>query len=94
MEVRTHIVRAVALGRRWLAELVSGEVDDTEALARRENRSKRSVHMLISLAFVAPDIIGALIEGKLPRGIGITKLVDLPPNWADQREALGVAVQG
>ena len=28
-EVRTHIVRAVALGRRWLAELVSGDVGDT-----------------------------------------------------------------
>jgi hypothetical protein len=90
-EVRTSIVRAVALGRRWLGELVSGTVVDTEALAQRENRSKRSVHMLISLAFVAPDIVEALIEGKLPRGIGITKLTDLPPNWADQRSALGVA---
>jgi DNA invertase Pin-like site-specific DNA recombinase len=90
-EVRTHIVRAVALGRRWLGELVSGEVGDTEALARRESRSRRSIHMLISLAFVAPDIIEALIEGKLPRGIGITKLVDLSPNWSDQREVLGVA---
>ena len=89
-EVRTSIVRAIALGRRWLAELVSGEVGDTQILARRENRSKRSVHMHISLAFVAPDVIEALIEGKLPRGIGITKLVDLPPNWANQRQILGI----
>jgi len=29
-------------------------------------RSKRSVHMPISLAFVAPDIIEALIAGQLP----------------------------
>jgi len=89
-ETRTGIVGAVAMGRRWLSELASGEASDTEALARRENRSKRSIHMLISLAFVAPDIVEALIEGKLPRGIGITKLVGLPPNWSEQRQTLGI----
>ncbi|MEO8897035.1 MAG: hypothetical protein ABI450_14280 [Rhizomicrobium sp.] len=71
-EVRIGIVKAVALGRQWLHELVSGQIPDTEALAPREQRSRRSIHMLISLAFVAPDIIEALIVGRLPRGIGIT----------------------
>ncbi|HEX7894884.1 MAG TPA: hypothetical protein VF447_11885, partial [Terriglobales bacterium] len=82
---------AVSLGRLWLSELVSGQVMDTEALAAREQRSKRSVHMLISLAFVAPDIIEALIAGRLPRGIGITRLTDLPPSWAKQRRILGIS---
>lgn len=90
-EVRISIVKAVALGRQWLGELVSGHVPDTEALADREQRSKRSVHMLISLAFVAPDIIEALISGRLPRGIGITRLTDLPPSWAKQRQMLGIS---
>jgi site-specific DNA recombinase len=90
-EVRTHIVRAVALGRRWLGELTSGKVGSTEFLALREDRSKRSIHMHLSLAFVAPDIIAALIEGKLPRGIGITKLVDLPYDWGAQRKVLGIS---
>jgi site-specific DNA recombinase len=90
-EVRVSIVKAVALGRQWLNELVSGQIPDTEALAAREQRSKRSVHMLISLAFVAPDIIEALIAGRLPRGIGITRLADLPPSWAKQRKILGIS---
>lgn len=90
-EVRASIVKAVALGRQWLSELVSGEILDTEALAAREQRSKRSVHMLISLAFVAPDIIEALIASRLPRGIGITRLADLPPSWAKQRKMLGIS---
>ena len=84
-------MKAVALGRQWLKELVSGQVQDTEALAIREQRSKRSFHMLISLAFVAPDIIEALITGRLPRGIGITRLADLPPSWAKQRKMLGIS---
>lgn len=79
------------MGRQWLNELVSGQVEDTEALASREQRTKRSVHMLISLAFVAPDIIEALIAGRLPRGIGITRLADLPPSWAKQRKMLGIS---
>jgi hypothetical protein len=90
-EVRTSIVKAVALGRRRLSELASGEVLDTEVLANREQRSKRSVHILISSAFVAPDIIEALIAGPLPRGIGITRLTDLPPSWAKQRKMLGLS---
>jgi site-specific DNA recombinase len=84
-------VKAVALGRQWLSELVSNQIPDTEALAPREQRSKRSVHMLISLAFVAPDIIEALIAGRLPRGIGITRLADLPPSWTKQRKILGIS---
>ncbi|MGZ5921711.1 MAG: hypothetical protein ACXWLJ_08815 [Rhizomicrobium sp.] len=90
-EVRVSIVKAIALGRQWLGELVSGQILDTEALAAREQRSKRSVHMLISLAFVAPDIMEALIAGRLPRGIGITRLADLPPSWAKQRKMLGIS---
>jgi hypothetical protein len=90
-EVRASVVQAVALGRAWLQQLVSGEVVDAETIARREDRSKRSVHMMISLAFVAPDIIEALIAGRLPRGIGITRLTDLPLEWAKQRKTLGLS---
>jgi len=64
---------------------------DNEALAAREQRSKRSVDMLISPAFVAPDIIEALIAGRLPRGIDITRLADLPPSWGKQRKMLGIS---
>ncbi len=89
-EVRSHVVRAIALGRRWLDELVEGRVSSTEALALREGRSKRSVSMILSLTFVAPDIVEALVEGKLPRGIGITRMVGLPFEWAEQRSTLGI----
>jgi site-specific DNA recombinase len=47
--------------------------------------------MVISLAFVAPDVIEALIAGRLPRGIGITRLADLPPSWAKQHKMPGIS---
>jgi DNA invertase Pin-like site-specific DNA recombinase len=89
-EVRSTLLHATALGRLWLQELTSGKVKDTEEIAVRERRSKRSVHMTLSLAFLAPDIVEAAVKGTLPRRIGITRLTDLSPSWPKQRELLGL----
>jgi site-specific DNA recombinase len=89
-ERRAKHLRAIALGRKWLQDLITGKAEDAEAIATREGRSTRSVNMMISLAFVAPDVIEAAAAGRLPRGIGVTRLVDLPLSWAKQKEALGL----
>jgi site-specific DNA recombinase len=74
----------------WLKELIGGTVADPDAIAMRKRRSKRSVQMMISLAFVAPDIIEAAIAGAIPRGIGLSRLMNLPPLWSEQRRQLGL----
>jgi hypothetical protein len=45
--------------------------------------------MTISLAFLAPNLVKAAMEGRLPRGIGIERLRDAPTEWSRQREILG-----
>jgi hypothetical protein len=45
--------------------------------------------MTISLAFLAPDLVKAAIDGRLPYGMGIARLTDLPAGWSRQREMLG-----
>ena len=89
-ETREGVVRAVAMGRAWMSELVADKSLTIEQLAERGGRSKRSVQMHLALNFLAPDIVRGLIAGKLPRGIGITRLVNLPSNWEKQRECLGL----
>lgn len=74
----------------WLQDLIAGRISDTGAIAVREGRSERSVQMVLSLAFLAPEIVEAAVAGKLPRGIGMTRLMDLPPVWSDQFSALGL----
>jgi site-specific DNA recombinase len=44
------------------------------------------------LAFVAPPIVDAAIEGRLPRGFGSKRLMDLPMVWSHQWTALGLKV--
>jgi hypothetical protein len=39
-------------------------------IAAREGKSERSIRMTLSLAFIAPPLVVAAIEGRLPRGFG------------------------
>jgi site-specific DNA recombinase len=89
-ERRLRLVSAIARGRGWLDELISGTVTDAEQIALRERCSARHVNMTISLAFLAPKLVRAAVEGRLPRGINIERLRDMPPEWSRQFEALGL----
>ena len=90
IERRARLVSAIARGRRWLDEIVSGSVTDVQQIATRQKCSVRQVNMTISLAFLAPDLVRAAVEGRLPRGIGVERLRDAPAEWCRQFEALGL----
>jgi site-specific DNA recombinase len=92
-ERRLRLVSAIARGRRWLDEMTSGSVTDVEQIASREQCSVRQVNMTISLAFLAPRLVRAAVEGRLPRGINIERLRDAPAEWSRQFEALGLNPQ-
>jgi site-specific DNA recombinase len=89
-ETRATLVAAVARGRRWLDELTTDASITTENIAKREGCSVRKVNMTISLAFLAPDLVKAAIDGRLPHGMGFARLTDLPAEWSRQHEMLGL----
>jgi hypothetical protein len=93
-ESPTHVASAdemaIARGRRWLDEVVSGRVTTVAELCTREKCSARQVNMTISLAFLAPNLVKAAVEGRLPRGIGVERLRDPPTEWSRQFKALGL----
>jgi DNA invertase Pin-like site-specific DNA recombinase len=93
IERRARLVNAIARGRLWLDEIVSGSATNIEQIATRQKCSVRQVNMTISLAFLAPDLVKAAVEGRLPRGIGVERLRDAPPEWSRQFEALGLNPQ-
>jgi hypothetical protein len=90
VETRATLVTAIARGRCWLAEIVSGKVETADEIAARESCSVRLVNMTISLAFLAPDLVKAAVEGQLPRGIGVSRLSDPPAEWSRQHRMLGL----
>jgi site-specific DNA recombinase len=92
-ETRATLVSAIARGRRWLDQLITDPKVTTESIATTERCSPRKINKTISLAFLAPDLVKAAIEGRLPRGMGVARLFDLPAEWSRQRQVLGLADQ-
>jgi site-specific DNA recombinase len=63
-----------------------------EAIADRERVSARYVSRLLPLAFLAPDIVDQILQGRHPADLSAARLtnrLDLPLDWAHQRELIG-----
>jgi Aldehyde dehydrogenase family len=61
-----------------------------DSIAAREKKTERSIRMTLSLAFLSPALVKAAIEGRLSRGFGVKRLMDLPMSWSDQWSVLGL----
>lgn len=90
-ENRALLITSIARGRRWLNEIITNSGATAETIAAREHCSARKVNMTISLAFLAPSLVQAAIEGRLPYGMGVARLCDLPPEWPRQHQVLGLS---
>jgi len=92
-ENRALLIAQIARGRRWLNELIADPRANVASIATRDGCSVRKVNMTISLAFLAPDLVKAAIEGRLPHGMGVVRLADLPAEWSRQHQMLGLAAK-
>ena len=92
-ETRAALVASIARGRAWLDEITTNPNATTESIAKRERCSPRKINKTISLAFLSPELVKAAIAGKLPHGMGVARLFDLPAEWSRQRQVLGLATQ-
>jgi hypothetical protein len=90
-DYRARLVAAIARGRLWLSQIETGAVNGVTEIAIREDCSPRHVNMTISLAFLAPSLVKAAVEGRLPHGIGLARLLDAPAEWDQQHRMLGLA---
>jgi hypothetical protein len=72
-----------------LSEIEAGTAT-VDGIAAREACSKRYVHMTLSLAFLAPSIVKAAVDGRLPHGVGVARLFDAPVAWSRQHQMLGL----
>src|SRR5215831_17262828 len=87
---RARLVCAIARGRRWLDDIIAGSVSSPQQLAQREQCTVRQVNLTLSLAFLAPQLVEAAVEGRLSRGINIERLRNSHPEWGRQFEELGL----
>jgi hypothetical protein len=91
VEARRAFMGAYRKARIWLDRLVAEPEVSVASIALDERRTERSVRQTLSLAFLDPALVEAAIDGNLPRGFGLKRLMDLPPEWSAQWNALGLA---
>ena len=89
-EARAVLTDALRDAHHWLDELTTSPNLTIESLAAREGKTERWIRRTISLAFLCPALVKAAIDGRLPRGFGVKRLMDLPMAWPDQWSALGL----
>jgi hypothetical protein len=83
----------VARAHRWFDEISTGNARSLAAIAAREELAVRYVGRLIRLAFLAPDIVESIVEGRQPTTLtaeALTRRIELPLSWCSQRTALNV----
>jgi site-specific DNA recombinase len=78
---RAALLKSIARGGAWLGKIVAGTTT-VEQIAARQKCSVRHVNATISMAFIAPSLVKAAIEGRLHRGIGVAALRDGPAEWS------------
>lgn len=85
------LIKAVVRAHRWFDDLVSGRARSLGQIAEKEGVSDRYVSHLMPLAFLAPDIVEAIVAGTQPVDLTaetLTKHTDLPLGWAEQTALL------
>jgi len=78
---------------RWFAILATGEAQSAAGIASDEELTRSYVTRVMRLAFLAPEITEAILDGRQPPNLNTERLVRrsrLPLLWDDQRRLLGI----
>jgi hypothetical protein len=86
------LMKALARAWRWQRMLDEGVYTSVSEIGDAENISKSYVSRILRLALLAPDIVEAIVAGRLNHGMMLEHLErPLPMSWDDQSSLLSAA---
>jgi len=87
----TPILKAVVRAHRWREGVLAGEVPNRMVAAKRLNLNEEYLRRVLGCAFLAPDILEAILDGRHSSYLTVKTLSrrNLPLDWAEQRTQLG-----
>ena len=88
-----HLIQHITKAYQWLNLLTSGEIISIKEIARNEGINTSHVTRMLTRAFLAPDIMRAILNGTQPSHVNLKFLKQfktLPHNWNEQKKLLGV----
>ena len=87
-----HLIQHITKAYQWLNLLTSGKVISIKEIAKNEGVDTSHVTRMLNRAFLAPDIMRAILKGTQPSRFNLKFLKQfktLPNNWNEQRILLG-----
>lgn len=84
------LLKALGRGIYWQQLIDNGTVASSAEIAERECIHRSTVNDLLRLALLAPDIVQAAYEGRLPRAVSLETLLraKVPLDWNEQRRLI------
>jgi hypothetical protein len=75
------LIKAIARGQ----ELATGHSRSLQELAKRDSISRRYIRRLVGLAFLSPQLVEAILQGRQSVELTATRLteLDLPLDWTE-----------
>ncbi len=90
--IKAQLVKAVARAHSWYQKVLAGGIFDQRSLAKQVGLTERYVGKVFQCAFLAPEIVEAILEGRQPQFLTFEKLCrHIPLSWAEQRRQFGFA---
>ena len=89
-----RLIRAIVNAHRFDESLLRGGAGKFADQAKSEKLHRSYYSQILRLAYLAPDITAAILDGHQPAGLTATMLLEnshLPLSWQEQRTALGFA---
>jgi site-specific DNA recombinase len=90
-EPNPALIKAIVQAHQWFEDLKCGRVESIGDLARHLAIHQADVSRRITQAFLAPDIVESIFEGRQPTELTAKALkrLRLPASWNEQRRVLG-----
>jgi hypothetical protein len=91
VKANPHLIDMVGKTRRWFDGLTSGRYQTLRSIANEEQCDKSYVSRLLSVAFLAPDIVERILTGNHKATLTperLRKACPLPVGWDEQRALL------
>jgi site-specific DNA recombinase len=92
----THPDRALLRGMirayQWRSKLESGQFKSLDALARAEKKSATYLSKLLPLAFLAPELTEAILDGRQSDQLTLARIrtTRIPLDWHLQRDVFAL----
>lgn len=88
------LIETIVNANRFNENLLHGGAGKFADPAKSEKLHRSYYSQVLRLAYLAPDITTAILEGRQPSGLTATMLIEhphLPLSWQEQGAVLGVA---